>query len=132
MGCIWSTRGPRLRWSVLYQVLRSGVRVGVGVEAGIETSAAELKSWWVYMVQTKGGRLYTGITTDPKRRFKEHCDGGRLGARFFRTDPAFAMVFQESQPDRSAASKREAAMKKLTRQKKLELVEAYAAKSGND
>tara|TARA_B110000503_G_scaffold46741_1_gene76255 strand:+ start:3896 stop:4210 length:315 start_codon:yes stop_codon:yes gene_type:complete len=104
----------------------------VRVEVGIERSAAKPKSWWVYMVQTKGGRLYTGITTDPKRRFKEHCDGGRLGARFFRTDPAFAMVFQESQPDRSAASKREAAMKKLTRQKKLELVEVYAAKSGNN
>ena len=132
MGCIWSARGPRLRWLVLYQVLRSGVRVGVRVEVGIERSAAKPKSWWVYMVQTKGGRLYTGITTDPKRRFKEHCDGGRLGARFFRTDPAFAMVFQESQPDRSAASKREAAMKKLTRQKKLELVEVYAAKSGNN
>ncbi|MFT5518588.1 MAG: putative endonuclease, partial [Oceanospirillaceae bacterium] len=39
------------------------------------------KSWWVYMVQTQGGRLYTGITTDTKRRFKEHCDGGKLGAR---------------------------------------------------
>ena len=53
------------------------------------------KSWWVYMVQTQGGRLYTGITTDTKRRFKEHCDCGKLGARFFRTDPAHAMVFVE-------------------------------------
>ena len=85
------------------------------------------KSWWVYMVQTRGGRLYTGITTDTKRRFKEHCDGGKLGARFFRTDPAYAMVFVEAQPDRSAASKREFAMKKLTRQQKWELVEACSA-----
>jgi putative endonuclease len=82
------------------------------------------KSWWVYMVQTQGGRLYTGITTDTKRRFKEHCNGGKLGARFFRTDPAYALVFVESQPDRSAASKREFAMKKLSRQQKWELVEA--------
>ena len=78
------------------------------------------------MVQTQGGRLYTGITTDTKRRFKEHCDGGKLGARFFRTDAACAMVFVESQSDRSAASKREFAMKKLTRKQKLELVEAYS------
>ena len=85
------------------------------------------KSWWVYMVQTQGGRLYTGITTDTKRRFKEHCEGGKLGARFFRTDPAYAMVFGEAQPDRSAASKREFAMKKLTRQQKWELVEACSA-----
>jgi len=79
------------------------------------------------MVKTQGGRLYTGITTDTKRRFKEHCEGGKLGARFFRTDPAYAMVFVEAQPDRSAASKREFAMKKLTRQQKWELVEACSA-----
>ena len=66
------------------------------------------------------------ITTDTKRRFKEHCAGGKLGARFFRTDPAYAMVFIEAQPDRSAASRRESAMKKLTRQQKLALVESYS------
>ncbi len=80
------------------------------------------KSWWVYMVQTQGGRLYTGITTDPARRFKEHCEGGRLGAKFFRTDPALSMVFVEAQLDRSAASKREFALKKLTRKQKMELI----------
>ena len=81
------------------------------------------KSWWVYMVQTQGDRLYTGITTDPARRFKEHCDGGKVGAKFFCTDPASAMVFVEPQPDRSAASKREFALKKLTRKQKMELIE---------
>jgi putative endonuclease len=84
------------------------------------------------MVETQGGRLYTGITTDPKRRFKEHCAGGKLGARFFRTDPAFAMVFIESQLNRSAASKREAVVKKLTRLGKLALVEAYAVSHNNN
>ncbi|MCO4837514.1 MAG: GIY-YIG nuclease family protein [Oceanospirillaceae bacterium] len=74
------------------------------------------------MVQTQGGRLYTGITTDPARRFKEHCEGGRLGAKFFRTDPALSMVFVEAQLDRSAASKREFALKKLTRKQKMELI----------
>ncbi len=84
------------------------------------------------MVETQGGRLYTGITTDPKRRFKEHCAGGKLGARFFRTDPALAIVFVESQLDRSAASKREAVLKKLTRQGKLVLVEAYSVSHNNN
>ncbi|MGY8905831.1 MAG: GIY-YIG nuclease family protein [Pseudomonadales bacterium] len=83
------------------------------------------------MVQTLGGRLYTGITTDPQRRFKEHCAGGKLGARFFRTDPAYAIAFVEPQSDRSAASIREAAVKKLTRQKKLLLVAAYAANNAS-
>lgn len=79
--------------------------------------------WWVYMVQTRGGRLYTGITTDPQRRFKEHCAGGKLGARFFRSDPAQAIVFVEPQSDRSAASKREAVIKKLKRVQKLALLQ---------
>lgn len=83
------------------------------------------------MVQTQGGCLYTGITTDPARRFKEHCDGGKLSARFFRTDPACAMVWLEPQIDRCAASKREYAVKKLTRQKKLQLVDAYAVSHGH-
>ena len=81
------------------------------------------KPWWVYMVQTQGGRLYTGITTDPERRFKEHCKGGKLGARFFRSDPAQSMVYREPKQNRSTASKREAAIKKLTRAQKLALVE---------
>ena len=78
------------------------------------------------MVETQAGRLYTGITTDPERRFKEHCEGGKLGARFFRTDKASAMVFLEAQADRSSASKREYELKQLTRTKKLALVQAYA------
>jgi len=84
---------------------------------------ADSKPWWVYMVQTQGGRLYTGITTDPERRFKEHCKGGKLAARFFRSDPAQSMVYREPQQNRSTASKREAAIKKLTRTQKLALVE---------
>ncbi len=84
---------------------------------------ADSKPWWVYMVQTQGGRLYTGITTDPERRFKEHCAGGKLGARFFRSDPAWAMVYREPQKNRSTASQREAAIKKLTRSQKLALIE---------
>lgn len=84
------------------------------------------KPWWVYMVQTQGGRLYTGITTDPARRFKEHCAGGKLGARFFRADPAHSIAYVEPQPDRSAASKREAVVKKLSRLQKIQLAKVYA------
>ncbi len=80
------------------------------------------QKWWVYMVETKSGKLYTGITTDPERRFNEHQNDPKLGARFFRSDPAKAMVYKEQQDDRSSATKREAALKKLPRKAKLALV----------
>ncbi|HCH25204.1 MAG TPA: endonuclease [Oceanospirillaceae bacterium] len=75
------------------------------------------------MVETKSGKLYTGITTDPARRFNEHQNDPKLGARFFRSDPAKAMVYQEQQEDRSSATKREALIKKLPRKAKLALLE---------
>ena len=80
------------------------------------------QQWWVYMVETKSGKLYTGITTDPERRFNEHQNDPKLGARFFRSDPAKAMVYKEQQDDRSSATKREAEIKKLPRKAKLALV----------
>ena len=87
-----------------------------------EQGATTPTNWWVYMVETQSGKLYTGITTDVERRFHEHCHDPKLGARFFRSDPAKAVVYQEPQPDRSSASKREAAIKKLPRKAKLALI----------
>ena len=83
---------------------------------------AATQQWWVYMVQTRAGKLYTGITTDIERRFAEHSDlGNARQAKFFRTDPARAVVYREAAANRSAASKREAAIKKLNRRRKCEL-----------
>ncbi len=80
--------------------------------------------WWVYMVQTQSGKLYTGITTDIERRFSEHCDPNNpRRAKFFRSDPAQSVVYREAANSRSEASKREAAIKKLPRKKKCELLE---------
>jgi putative endonuclease len=78
--------------------------------------------WWVYMLQTQSGKLYTGITTDIERRFKEHCGASPARqAKFFRSDPASKIVYREAAENRSAASKREASIKKLTRQQKQQL-----------
>lgn len=79
-------------------------------------------AWWVYLVRSRSGKLYTGITTDPERRFREHCGEGGRGARFFRGDPAEAMVYCEPAENRSMASRREAAIKKLRRSEKESLI----------
>jgi putative endonuclease len=66
--------------------------------------------------------LYTGISTDPERRFREHCGEGGRGAKFFRGDPAEAIVYREMVENRSEASQREAAIKKLRRHAKDRLI----------
>lgn len=80
------------------------------------------KQWFVYIVEAENGHYYTGITTDIKRRFSEH-QTKQGGARFFHTSAAKQLVYQETQPNRSAASKREAAIKKLSRKDKIALIQ---------
>lgn len=85
------------------------------------TESEKPADWFVYIIETDNGKLYTGITTDLNRRFEQHRKQSG-GARFFHTSPARKLVYQEPHPDRSSASKREAAIKKLTRQGKLALI----------
>lgn len=73
------------------------------------------------MIRTNDGQLYTGITTDIQRRWHEHATG-KGGARYFRTSKPQAISMLEEYPDRSSASKREAAIKKLAKSAKEILV----------
>jgi putative endonuclease len=77
--------------------------------------------WFVYMIEASDGSLYTGVTTDVERRFAEHC-GTVKGARFFRGRQPVRVIYTESHPDRSSAQQREWAIKKLSRDRKLELI----------
>jgi putative endonuclease len=76
--------------------------------------------WFVYMIRCSDGSLYTGITNDVQRRFQQHTDG--LGAKYFRGRQPEALVYVETGHDRSSASKRESAIKKLPRTEKLRLL----------
>jgi len=82
------------------------------------------KNWLVYMIRTKDGQLYTGITTDIQRRWREHSSG-KGGARYFRTRQPESIALLEAHPDRSNASKREAEIKKLAKPAKEALVINY-------
>ena len=77
-------------------------------------------SWYVYIVRCRDESLYTGITTDIARRIKEH--NSKKGAFYTQNKTPVELVYQEILPGQSAARKREAAIKKLTRKDKLELV----------
>ena len=77
--------------------------------------------WYVYMIRSSDGSLYTGITTDVQRRFNEHCSPEK-GARFFRGRKPLEVVYTEPHADRSSALRRESVIKKLSRGEKIELI----------
>ena len=77
-------------------------------------------AWYVYMLRCGDGSLYTGSTTDVERRLREHQGG--TGARYTRSRPPVTLAYAEEAPDRSAAQRREAAIKKLPRAQKLKLI----------
>ncbi len=76
--------------------------------------------WWVYILRCRDGTLYTGITTDVARRLAEHRAGA--GARYTRSRLPLRLVWREPQPDRAAAARREAQVKRLPRAQKLALI----------
>lgn len=85
------------------------------------------EQWFVYIIQNEKGHYYTGITTDLKRRFKEHA-GEKKGAKFFNTGAPVGIVFSKRFPDRSSASKFECSVKKLTRADKILLINSKRLK----
>ena len=76
-----------------------------------------MKPYYVYMLECRDGRLYTGITTDLKRRFTEHNTGKRA-ARFTRANPPKRLIAARQVAGRSAALQLEARLKKYNRQQK--------------
>jgi putative endonuclease len=82
--------------------------------------------WTVYIVQCSDGTLYTGVTTDLSRRLREHNGQGSRGARFTAARRPVMPVYHERANNRSAAGKREAAIKKLNRRQKLELISSIS------
>lgn len=77
-------------------------------------------NWQVYIIRCSDGSLYTGITTDVLRRMKQHA--ARRGARYFRARHPRQLVYLECGHDRASASRREAAIKALTRSAKEALI----------
>ncbi len=76
--------------------------------------------WIVYVLRCAGGSLYTGITNDLTRRLERHRAG--TASAFTRSRRPVRLVYQERQPTRSAALRREAALRSLSRPEKLALV----------
>ena len=89
-------------------------------------------SYWVYMLRCRDGSLYTGSTTDVERRCALHNAG--KGAKYTRSRLPVELIYQEPAADRSAALRREAAIKRMTHRQKWALAETYrrAAAAGGE
>lgn len=83
-------------------------------------------NWQVYIIRCSDNSLYTGITTDMQRRFRQHTEGS--GAKYFRGRQPLQVVYLEANHSRSSASKRESGIKALKRaDKELLIVETQSS-----
>lgn len=83
-------------------------------------------SWFCYLLECADGTLYTGISNDLDKRLAAHNGGS--ASKYTRSRLPVKMVYAEPHADRASASRREAALKKMSRAAKLALA-AQGAKN---
>ena len=95
---------------------------------------AKAAKWWLYIIRTTSGSLYTGIATDVMRRFREHTSGRHRGSRYLRGNPPAAIVLQQRIGTRMMAARIEYQIKQLDKARKEAVVAAgcvhYNKRSG--
>ena len=79
-----------------------------------------MSTWTLYILKCNDDSLYTGITNNLEKRVSDHEAG--IGAKYTRGRGPFEIVYQEKLEDRSSASKREFAVKKLSKLEKQKLI----------
>jgi len=84
---------------------------------------------WVYLLRCADASLYTGWTNDVPKRLAAHAAG--TASRYTRSRLPVELVLALPQPDRSAAMREEARIKRLPRAQKLELVVATDRATGS-
>ena len=77
-------------------------------------------AFYCYILECADGTYYTGWSTDPERRLRQH-NAGR-GARYTRSRRPVRLVYVEQQPDRASAMRREVQIKRMTREAKGKLI----------
>ena len=83
-----------------------------------------MSDWFVYILRCSDNSVYTGVTTDIKRRVEEHngLHGNKKGAKYTRVRQPVEVIYQEQVGSRVLATRREAVIKKLSKNKKEKLV----------
>jgi putative endonuclease len=76
--------------------------------------------WFVYILKCSDGSLYTGISNDVQARLKQHNSG--KGSKYIRAKRPAVLVYTLEFETKSQALRREAEIKRLSRDQKIELV----------
>lgn len=84
---------------------------------------------YTYIVRCQDNTLYTGWTTDLKKRLKAHNE--KKGAKYTKNRTPVTLVYYEEYETKQEAMKREYAIKQLSRAEKLELIEQQDITEGN-
>jgi putative endonuclease len=77
---------------------------------------------YTYILRCADGSLYTGWTADLEKRLKAHNSGH--GAKYTKSRRPVELVYYETYEDKVEAMRREYAIKQLTREDKLKLIES--------
>lgn len=85
------------------------------------TDITKEKPWFVYLIRTKSGHLYTGITVDVIHRLAQHEAG--KGAKYLKGKAPLQLVYYVNIGDRRLAAQYEYKIKQLKKQQKEKLVE---------
>lgn len=80
-------------------------------------------TWVVYILECSDGSFYTGISNNVEARINTH--NASKGAKYTKSRLPVTLVFQENTFNKSESLRREIEIKKLTRKKKRELINAF-------
>lgn len=87
--------------------------------------------WYVYLAHCNDDTVYTGITTDLRRREAEHNTDNKLGAKSLRSKRPVRIVYSETYDNQGLARRREADIKSWKRIYKLRLISEFTRKNTN-
>jgi putative endonuclease len=82
-------------------------------------------NWYVYLLRCADNSLYTGVTTDIKRRIHQHNHCNKKGAKYTRVRRPVTLAYQESALNRKTACQREYQLKQLSKPEKERLVSTF-------
>ena len=85
-------------------------------------------AFYCYILECADGTFYTGWSTDPERRARQHNRGA--GARYTRSHRPVQLVYVEECADLRSAMKRERAIKALPRARKKKLIDGVTDLTG--
>lgn len=80
------------------------------------------KSWYLYLIRTAQGQLYTGVTVDLSRRFQEHQQGGPRAAKYLKGKGPLTLAYSCEVGERSKAHQLEYQLKHWPKARKEALV----------